>query len=65
METFVVRVWRPEAEPVEACTGSSLHGTVEHVSTGSATAFSVEDELVDFLRVQTHGGDRAEGAPCA
>ena len=64
METFVVRVWTPEAESVEACPACSLHGTVEHVSTGSATAFSVEDELVDFLRARTEGGDRAGGAPC-
>ena len=64
METFVVRVWTPEAEPVDAARVGPLHGTVEHVSTGSATAFSVENELVDFLHAQTHRGDRAEGA-CA
>jgi hypothetical protein len=64
VETFVVRVWTPEAEPVDAARVGPLHGTVEHVSTGSATAFFVEDELVDFLRAQAQGGDRAEGA-CA
>lgn len=40
MEVFVVRLWpeRPE-----------LHGRVEHVGSGSASAFAGGDALIQFL----------------
>jgi hypothetical protein len=63
METFVLRVWRPADDP-SSCREEMLHGTIEHVATGEAGAFRVEDELVEFVRAQLRGGKDRPGEGC-
>ncbi len=52
METFVLRVWRAADDLPGVDVAAALHGTVEHVATGRAEAFCVEDELVEFVRAR-------------
>lgn len=45
METFVVRVWRPDGD--ERLLG--VHGTAVHVSSGRSLTFPDEATLIRFL----------------
>ena len=63
METFVVRVWTPApTEAPEADTGK-LRGVVEHPSTGRHERFTVDEELLAFLRLHAERGawERGKG----
>lgn len=53
METFVVRVWKPEeAEP-----HLGLRGTAVHLSSGSSLTFTDPQTLIRFLADAEFGGD--------
>lgn len=59
METFVVRVWRPQT----AETSGGLHGTVVHLSSGDSLTFTGPQMLVRFLTAAGADGDVTLAAP--
>jgi hypothetical protein len=62
MESFLVRVWRPEPrERLE----SRLRGVVRRVATGEERVFASEAELLAFLRAEAHDLEGAAGTPSA
>ncbi len=48
METFIVRVWRPNQAP--AIVDDGIRGVVEHVQSGSRRTFADEAGLVAAIR---------------
>lgn len=52
MDTFLVRVWRPDEE--DRLEG--LRGTAVHLSSGRAVTFTKPDALVSFL-ADAHGSE--------
>jgi hypothetical protein len=65
METFVLRVWRPDVADVAAHAPALLRGVVEQLATGERHPFQNGAELVLFLsavpndRGFAHEGDYA------
>jgi hypothetical protein len=57
MDTFLVRVWRPDGD--ERLDG--LRGTAVHLSSGRAVTFTEPEALVGFLA--DAGGPEADPAP--
>jgi hypothetical protein len=39
VETFIVRLWAPSRDLMEEVAEDELHGSVEHLERGRATAF--------------------------
>jgi hypothetical protein len=50
METFVLRIWVPGAEPATPPDPQPIRGTVEHVSSGGWVTFRDDDELLGLIR---------------
>jgi hypothetical protein len=57
MDTFLVRVWRPQGEERP----EGLRGTAVHVSSGRAVTFTAPEALVRFLA--DAGGPEGDVAP--
>jgi hypothetical protein len=57
MDTFLVRVWRPDGEE----RSEGLRGTAVHVSSGREVTFTEPEALVSFLA--DAGGSTSEVAP--
>lgn len=49
MDTFIVRVWVPDAGAPPPTQTPQLCGVVEHIRSGTATTFQSTGELLAFL----------------
>lgn len=60
MQTFVVRLWTPGADPAEA-PPERLRGVVEDLGSGRSATFTHDGELVAFLRERREEREQVGG----
>lgn len=63
MDTFIVRVWVPDAGAPPLAETPQLCGVVEHVRSGTATTFQSTGELLAFLGSERSAAPQPESSP--